>query len=373
MRTKKLSLYAAWVPLVGLMVVAGGCDRGGQATAPAQQPADASEAASKPDAAGDIRAAYHAVLDAAIGAQDDVVAEHGREPWGAAGVLRHPDFDAPAAGPLIDEQGLEREGFVAEVAITRTAAAALRTAGVVEKLAELTRAVGALDGDTELDLSGTLDARARDAYRMLACLAVDAEVNGIGAPSGRDDYATVIAGLDAMARAQLQAGGEDATTSNLVLLRFTDSLVLDAIAAGHMTRDRARALLGSARVATDALRQRYLEALPPGLLPESRPAMAGFWHATRDARRLALAIEVHRREHGALPAALDALVPGVLAEMPRDPHAEDGRYVYRRDETNPFAYVLYSVGPDGVDDGGVRTRRTFSPEPGTDLVLVPEG
>jgi hypothetical protein len=327
----------------------------------------------QPDAAGAVRAAYHAVLDAAVHAQDRVVAEHGREPWGAAGVLRHPDFDAPAAGPLIDAFDFDRGDYESEVAITRTAAAALREAGTVQKLAELTRAVQATASDAVLDLSGTSDARARDAYRMLACLAVDAELR-----TEDDAYITVIAGLDAMARAQFYAAGQGAAVSNLMLLRFTDSLVLDAIAARNMSQERARALLHTARVATDALRERYLNKLSPELPPEGRSAMASFWHITRDARRLALAIEVHRREHGALPAVLDDLVPGVLAEMPRDPHAanphaEHGGYVYRLDGANPFGYVLYSVGPDGIDDGGVRRGNMPRPEPGTDQVLVPEG
>lgn len=339
----------------------GGGDQGPAAPPPPQQ-ATGSEA---PDA---VRAAYRALLDAAIGAQEKVIAEHGREPWGAAGVLRHPDFDAPAAGPLSDELGLDRGDYESEVAITSAAAAALREAGMVQKLAQLTRAVQALGDDAVLDLSGTSDARARDAYRMLACLAVDAELQ-----TEDDAYITVIAGLDAMARAQFHAAGEDAAMSNMVLLRFTDGLVLDAIAAGHLSQERARALLGSARVATDAHRERYLGKLSRQLPAENRQTMANAWHTRRDARRFALAIEVYRAEHGAPPAALDALTPGVLAEPPRDPHARDGRYVYRHDDTSPFGYVLYSVGPDGVDDGGVRDGLTFSPEPGTDQLLVPEG
>ena len=315
------------------------------------------------------------MLDAAIRAQVRVVAEHGREPWGAAGVLRQPDFDAATARQLIDEFDFDRDDYESEVAIARAAAAALREAGVVDMLAELTRAVEGIGDDTVLDLSGTNDARARDAYRMLACLAVDAELIGTGggASDVRDAYIIVIAGLDAMALAQFHADGEGAAMSNLVLLRFTDGLVLDAIAAGHMSEGRARALLGSARVATDALRERFLGMLSRQLPAESRQTMANAWHTWRDARRFALAIEVYRAEHGNRPDTLDALTPGVLPDTPRDPHATDGRYVYRQDASSPLGYVLYSVGPDGIDDGGVRNGRTFSPEPGTDQLLIPEG
>ncbi len=375
MRTKKPTLYAAWAPLVGVMVVAGGCDRGGQTAAPAQQPADAAEAASQPDPAGDIRAAYHAVLDAAAQAQDKVVARHARAPWGLVGVLRHPDFDSPAAQPFVHERDIERKDFESEVAVSRAAAAALREAGMIAKLAELTRAVGALEDDMAFELPGTHDRRARDASRMLMCLAVDTELAGSGdhARAGDDDYITIIAGLDAMARIQLHAAGEDAAVSNMMLLRFTDRLVIDAIAAGHVSQERALALLGSATVATDELRARYRDKLPAELPTESREAMANLSHATRDGRRLALAIEVYRGRRGTPPMSLDGLAPDVLAEVPRDPWAWNGEYEYRRDDRNPFGYRLYSVGPDGINDWGVRDGLMPTPEPGTDQLLVPQG
>ena len=367
--------------LLAAMILAGGCDRGSQTAPPQEQPADDSKAAGRPDVAGHaettntVRVAYHAVLDAAAESQARVVAEQGRAPLSPAGVLRHPDFDSPVAEPLIDEYGLDREGFETEVAVSRAAAAALRETGVVAKLAELTRAIQLLDNDAEIDLSGTFDHRARDAYRMLACLAVDAEVNGIGndARAGEDDYATVIAGLDAMARAQFHAAGDDAAVSNMVLLRFTDRLVLDAIAAGHMSQGRALALLGSATIATAELRERYQNKLFAQLPTESRVAMANLWHATRDGRRVALAIEVYRSHRGVPPMSLDGLAPDALAEKPRDPWAWNGEYKYHRDESNPFGYVLYSVGPDGINDWGVRDGLMPTPEPGTDQLLVPPG
>lgn len=363
--------------LAAAMVLTCGCDRGQGTglTSPTQQQPAGLEAADQPDGTDAVRAAYHAVLDAAAGAQARVVADQSRPPWGPAGVLRHAGFDAPSVGPLLDEYGLDRNGFETEVAVSRAAAAALREAGMIQKLAVLTRAVEALEDDAVLDLSGTLDRRARDAYRMLACLAVDAEMDGNGgdAPAGHDAYTTVIAGLDAMARAQFHGAGDDAALSNMVLLRFTDGLVLDAIAAGHMTEDRARALLGSARIATDAQRERYLGIVSRQLPPENRQTMANYWHTTRDGRRLALAIEIYRGQHGGLPPTLDALTPEVLAEAPRDPWAADGRYVYRLDDASPLGYVLYSVGADGVNDGGVRDGPMLSPEPGTDQLLAPRG
>jgi len=62
----------------------------------------------------------------------------------------------------------------------------------------------------------------------------------------------------------------------------------------------------------------------------------------------ALAVERFRRKTGRLPEKLDELVPEFLDEVPLDPF--DGkplRYSVRED-----AYVIHSIGPDRVDDGG---------------------
>jgi hypothetical protein len=63
----------------------------------------------------------------------------------------------------------------------------------------------------------------------------------------------------------------------------------------------------------------------------------------------ALAVERWRSRHeGAPPPNLTALVPAWLPDVPSDPF--DGRPLRYR----PLArgYVVYSIGPDGVDDGG---------------------
>ena len=62
----------------------------------------------------------------------------------------------------------------------------------------------------------------------------------------------------------------------------------------------------------------------------------------------ALAVERHRRIHGALPKSLQDLPPSLLSPIPTDPF--DGkplRYAIRGD-----GFVVYSVGEDGKDDGG---------------------
>jgi hypothetical protein len=61
-----------------------------------------------------------------------------------------------------------------------------------------------------------------------------------------------------------------------------------------------------------------------------------------------LALRCYRSDKGRLPARIDDLVTNYLWEVPLDPFT--GRpIIYRPQTTN---WLLYSVGPDGVDDGG---------------------
>jgi hypothetical protein len=70
--------------------------------------------------------------------------------------------------------------------------------------------------------------------------------------------------------------------------------------------------------------------------------------------RIAVAIERYRRAHGeALPAALTDLVPTYLTEIPEDPVT--GRPLLYRAVAD--AFMVYSVGPDGKDDGGSLLRQ----------------
>jgi hypothetical protein len=75
----------------------------------------------------------------------------------------------------------------------------------------------------------------------------------------------------------------------------------------------------------------------------------------------ALAGERYRRAHGRWPESLAALVQaGYLREVPADPFDKQPL----RLRVRPDGLVIYSVGPDGRDDGGKIDRAT--PSPGTD-------
>jgi hypothetical protein len=61
-----------------------------------------------------------------------------------------------------------------------------------------------------------------------------------------------------------------------------------------------------------------------------------------------LALRCYRSDQGSAPARLDQLVPKYLQQVPTDPFS-NRPLVYRPQGTN---WVLYSLGPDRVDDGG---------------------
>jgi hypothetical protein len=78
----------------------------------------------------------------------------------------------------------------------------------------------------------------------------------------------------------------------------------------------------------------------------------------------ALAVERYRLVHHGWPDSLDQLVPTFLTEVPRDPYDRKPlRYRQLQD-----GVAIYSVGPDGKDDGGKLDRKKTM-APGTDMVF----
>jgi hypothetical protein len=62
-----------------------------------------------------------------------------------------------------------------------------------------------------------------------------------------------------------------------------------------------------------------------------------------------MALGRYRLAEGQFPETLQALVPEYLAAVPEDP-IDLQPLRYRRDEEG---YVVYSIGTNGVDDGGL--------------------
>lgn len=104
------------------------------------------------------------------------------------------------------------------------------------------------------------------------------------------------------------------------------------------------------------------------------PAIARFPNdvARADARSRAiatvLAVRLFKMEKGRYPQSLDELVPEYLENVPLDPFdLKPLRYRKRQGK-----WIVYSIGPDGKDDGGVENYTHIQPEEGTDLIFEVE-
>ncbi len=99
------------------------------------------------------------------------------------------------------------------------------------------------------------------------------------------------------------------------------------------------------------------------------------------AAETAIALSVYRHEHNRYPHQLSELVPDYLTRLPLDPFTDEPLR-YRLEAEN--GYVLYSVGENGIDDGGVEPdpntnqdndllfpRKRSEPYTGSEYVLIP--
>lgn len=68
----------------------------------------------------------------------------------------------------------------------------------------------------------------------------------------------------------------------------------------------------------------------------------------------ALALKLYRADRGEYPDSLDALAPEFLESVPRDPFAGEPLKYVREGE----GFLVYSLGPNGVDDGGLTETET---------------
>lgn len=73
--------------------------------------------------------------------------------------------------------------------------------------------------------------------------------------------------------------------------------------------------------------------------------------ATLLAARTGLACRLYKSRNGSYPETLDALVPGILKEIPIDPFTGDP-LIYRREGEG---FIVYSLGSNQKDDGGRST------------------
>ena len=116
----------------------------------------------------------------------------------------------------------------------------------------------------------------------------------------------------------------------------------------------ATQLLGSEHAVTDA--HPYLHLVARILAPSFERVLANDYRllAERRATAALLAIRLFSIDHERrLPSRLDELVPTYLPAVPFDPMAQGGRTL--RYLPRPSDPIVYSVGMDGVDDGGSET------------------
>jgi hypothetical protein len=77
---------------------------------------------------------------------------------------------------------------------------------------------------------------------------------------------------------------------------------------------------------------------------------SAFMQASVDMTRAACMLERYHLAHGVYPETLDVLVPQFIAKLPRD--IINGQPLHYR-HTSDGQFVLYSVGWNEKDDGGV--------------------
>jgi len=125
----------------------------------------------------------------------------------------------------------------------------------------------------------------------------------------------------------------------------------------------------------DKLAQEYIKTatseVGEGILPAAMGrSMAIHLESQAKMTSLAVALAVERArlaQNGAVPATLDALVPRYLPSVPADPF--DARPL--RFKRLPRGYLIYSVGRDGVDDGGVE-RPNMNATTNCDVTIIIE-
>jgi hypothetical protein len=78
----------------------------------------------------------------------------------------------------------------------------------------------------------------------------------------------------------------------------------------------------------------------------------------RSALELVLALQLHSREHHEFPASLQELVErGYLKSVPIDTYGKGEPFRYRRESPSDRGAIVWSIGPDEIDQNGVEAER----------------
>jgi hypothetical protein len=94
------------------------------------------------------------------------------------------------------------------------------------------------------------------------------------------------------------------------------------------------------------------------------PEKFAYAQSSVDLARVAIALERYRLAHGEYPGTLDSLIPKFITQLPHDVIGGKPLHYWR---TNDGSFVLYSVGWNETDDGGVVVYRKKSNPPSVDI------
>ncbi len=222
-------------------------------------------------------------------------------------------------------------------------------------------------GGTGVD-ADSYPARRAQVFSLIAGFLDETERCDVWIRMLQGERAVTLAKLDATASGKGVGGG--ATRASAW------SSVLNSLRRPVLELDTARLMQRFARAADAGTRSSYPEAVsvmgeasaPPSFIRVwSRPLSHGdpvpgvrvlelFFRigVMRRMAAAALAIRLYVVDHGVRPTTLDMLVPDYLPEVPVDLFSADGAALrYKPDAEWP---VIYSVGRDGKDHGGVEAR-----------------
>lgn len=189
-----------------------------------------------------------------------------------------------------------------------------------------------------------------------------------------------VLGLTGVAGPLTDLGGsiENVATFPLLVLEARRTMILAQTAAEAVREAHwpSAMLLFQASITEDSTIERLafpLTSSPWRRGSEQSTAKFYFRHlATRRMAAIALAIRLYELDNGHRPVELAFLVPDYLPTLPIDPFRIDRasfQYTFEYPLDSARA-LLYSLGPDGTDDGGaLRSPQGRLGQPGTDILI----
>ncbi len=159
-------------------------------------------------------------------------------------------------------------------------------------------------------------------------------------------------------RKPLQAERQAAIADMEKELKVMEASVKDVQSLKKLTGDRLRKV-GSEQIAKVFV-LRFCESLLS--CPNT---MTKLFSMRTELTKTAFALSQYRLAHGGYPRKLAELAPQYLPQVPKDIFQNDAELHYQR---QPEGYLIYSVGPNGRDDGGKNGYKSGE-EPCDDMVV----